>query len=72
MHQFMKILAVTLEKCSGCAIFNDKDVVYSSSEERFTRIKSDSSFPINSIKDALTFTGLNGSDFDKVIICDNY
>lgn len=67
----MKILAVTLEKCSGCAIFVDDKVVFSASEERYSRIKSDSSFPLNSIKDALHFTGLQGKDLDKVIICGN-
>jgi len=67
----MKILAVTLEKCSGCAIFIDDKIVFSSSEERYSRIKSDSSFPLNSIKDGLNYTKLNGKDFDKVIICGN-
>jgi len=67
----MKILAVTLEKCSGCAIFVDDKVIFSSSEERYSRIKSDSSFPINSIKEALLYSGLKGDDFDKIIICGN-
>ena len=67
----MKILAVTLEKCSGCAIFIDDAIVFSSSEERYSRIKSDSSFPLNSIKDGLNYTKLDGKDFDKVIICGN-
>jgi len=67
----MKILAVTLEKCSGCAVFVDDKVVFSSSEERYSRIKSDSSFPTNSIKEALQYSGLKGKDFDKIIICGN-
>tara|TARA_Y100000996_G_C22557231_1_gene655946 strand:+ start:2864 stop:4651 length:1788 start_codon:yes stop_codon:yes gene_type:complete len=67
----MKILAITLEKCSGCAIFVDDEIIFSSSEERYTRIKSDSSFPKNSINDALEFSGMKGNDFDKVIICGN-
>ena len=67
----MKILAITLEKCSGCAIFVDDKIVFSSSEERYSRIKSDSSFPLNSIKDGLNYTKLEGKDFDKVIICGN-
>lgn len=67
----MKILAVTLEKCSGCAIFVDDKVIFSSSEERYSRIKSDSSFPRNSIKEALLYSGLKGNDFDKIIICGN-
>jgi len=67
----MKILAITLEKCSGCAVLIDSKIVFSTSEERYSRIKSDSSFPRNSINDALSFSGLKGVDFDKVIICGN-
>tara|TARA_Y100001936_G_scaffold209180_1_gene215101 strand:- start:2915 stop:4705 length:1791 start_codon:yes stop_codon:yes gene_type:complete len=67
----MKILAITLEKCSGCAIFIDDKIVFSASEERYTRIKSDSSFPRNSINDALSHSGLEGDDFEKIIICGN-
>ena len=67
----MKILAITLEKCSGCAVLIDDKIIFSTSEERYSRIKSDSSFPKNSINDALSFTGLKGSDFDKIIICGN-
>ena len=67
----MKILAITLEKCSGCAVLVDGKIVFSTSEERYSRIKSDSSFPRNSINDALSFLGLRGTDFDKVIICCN-
>ena len=67
----MKILAITLEKCSGCAVLIDDKIVFSTSEERYSRIKSDSSFPRNSINDALSFSGLSGADFDKVIICGN-
>ena len=67
----MKILAITLEKCSGCAVLIDDKIVFSTSEERYSRIKSDSSFPKNSINDALSFSGLKGTDFDEIIICGN-
>ena len=67
----MKILSITLEKCSGCAVLIDDKIVFSTSEERYSRIKSDSSFPKNSINDALSFSGLKGIDFDKIIICGN-
>ena len=67
----MKILAITLEKCSGCAVLIDDKIIFSTSEERYSRIKSDSSFPKNSINDALSFSGLKGTDFDKIIICGN-
>lgn len=67
----MKILALTLEKCSGCAIFVNDKIVFSSSEERYTNSKSDSSFPVNCINDGLRICGLKATDFDKVIICGN-
>ena len=67
----MKILSITLEKCSGCAVLIDDKIVFSTSEERYSRIKSDSSFPKNSINNALLFSGLKGTDFDKIIICGN-
>ena len=61
----MKILSVTLEKCSGCTLMINDQIVFSTSEERYTRLKSDSSFPINSIKSALKFANLKGYDLDK-------
>jgi len=67
----MRVLAITLEKCSGCAVLVDDKIIFSASEERYSRIKSDSSFPKNSINNALSFTGLKGTDFDKIIICGN-
>ena len=67
----MKILAVTLEKCSGCALMIDNKITFSTSEERYSRIKSDSSFPIEAITHALKFANLDGSDLDQVIICGN-
>ena len=67
----MKILAVTLEKCSGCAVFIDDKIVFSASEERYTNIKSDSSFPQNCILDGLKFCGLDAKDLDQVLICGN-
>ena len=67
----MKILAVTLEKCSGCALMIDNKITFSTSEERYSRIKSDSSFPIEAITHALEFANIEGNDLDQVIICGN-
>ena len=67
----MKILAVTLEKCSGCALLIDNEIVFATSEERYSRIKSDSSFPKQSILHALKFAKIEGNDLDQVIICGN-
>ena len=67
----MKILSVTLEKCSGCALLIDNEIVFATSEERYSRIKSDSSFPMQSILHALKFAKIEGSDLDQVIMCGN-
>tara|TARA_B100000029_G_scaffold514881_1_gene619462 strand:+ start:11591 stop:13417 length:1827 start_codon:yes stop_codon:yes gene_type:complete len=65
----VKILALQLEKTSGCAIMIDGKIVYATSEERFTRIKSDSSFPKQSIENGLKTAGISAKDLDKVLIC---
>ncbi len=67
----MIILALQLEKSSGCAIMKDGKIVYSTSEERFTRIKSDSSFPKQSIINGLKTVGITANELDKVLICSN-
>ena len=67
----MKILAVTLERCSGCSLFVDDKIVFSSSEERYTRKKSDSLFPENSIKHALEYCNVEPDELDHVLICGN-
>ena len=67
----MKILAVTLERCSGSSLFIDDKIVFSSSEERYTQKKSDSLFPQNSIKNALEYCGVKPNELDQVLICGN-
>ena len=65
----MKVLALQLEKSSGCALMIDGQIVFSSSEERFTRIKSDSLFPKKSIKAALDHAKIRAKELDKILIC---
>jgi|TARA_B110001450_G_scaffold251381_1_gene271430 carbamoyltransferase len=65
----MKVLSLQLEKSSGCALMIDGAIVFSSSEERFSRIKSDSLFPKKAIKAALDFAKIKAKDLDKVLIC---
>ena len=64
----MILLSVTLEKCSGCAIMKDGKIIYSSSEERFSRIKADSSFPKKSILNGLEISKISPEKIDKVLI----
>tara|TARA_E500000178_G_scaffold2908_2_gene3088 strand:- start:5950 stop:7773 length:1824 start_codon:yes stop_codon:yes gene_type:complete len=65
----MKVLALQLEKSSGCALMINGEIVFSSSEERFTRIKSDSLFPKKSIKAALENGKIKANELDKILIC---
>jgi len=61
-------LGLTLGQCSGCSIFKDNRVIFSASEERYTRKKSDESYPKNSIDDGLKFCKIESKKLDKVII----
>ena len=65
----MKILALQLEKSSGCALMIDGKIVFSASEERYSRIKSDSLFPAGAINEAVKSFNLKGEDIDRILIC---
>ena len=56
---------------SAVCLIKDKEILYASQEERFTRIKHDSSFPINAIKDCLNFSNLTIEKIDKITFYDN-
>ncbi len=53
---------------SSAAIVKDGKVVFAAAEERFTRIKQDSSFPVLAIKAGLKETGLRDTDIDVVTL----
>ena len=67
----MKILAVTIGRCSGCSIMIDGKIVYAVSEEKFSRIKSDESYPKLSIDNALSYCKIQPNELDKVLIAGN-
>jgi len=67
----LKILAIHLERCSGCSLYKDDKIIFSSSEERYSRIKSDSLFPKNAINNALEFCNIDPNDLDQVLLCGN-
>jgi len=64
----LKVLGLYFGQCSSCAIFEDEKIIFASSEERFTGKKSDESYPLNSINNALKFCKINPKDLDKVVI----
>ncbi len=64
----MKVLSIHWGKCSGCALLVDNEIKFAISEERFSRIKSDESYPKKSIEAALEFCKIKPSELDKVLI----
>jgi carbamoyltransferase len=64
-------MGLTLGQCSGAAIFVDDRIVFSSSEERYSRIKSDESYPLESINDGLRYCKIKPAELDRVIIAGN-
>ena len=63
----MIILALQLEKSSGCTLMKNGKILFSSSEERFSRIKSDSLFPKLAIKAALETTSIKPEEIDQIL-----
>ena len=52
---------------SAASLIVDGEIVAAVQEERFTRLKHDSSFPVNSIKFILKFSNLKLKDIDAII-----
>lgn len=58
----MKVLGIHLGKTSGCSVFIDDEIKFAVSEERFSRLKSDESYPKKSIDEALKFCKIDPSE----------
>ena len=52
---------------SAAALIENGKIIYASQEERFTRIKHDSNFPKNALKNLLEFNNITLSDVDYVV-----
>lgn len=52
---------------ANAALFSGTDLIASSQEERFTRIKHDGSFPIHSINDCLAVANITAEDISVVV-----
>ena len=68
----MKILSIYWGIASSASILIDGKVLASISEERFTRIKNDDSFPQNAIDFCLKYANIKPSDLDGVAIASIY
>ena len=53
---------------SSCCIIIDERLVYAISEERLTRKKHDSSFPVNAIKSAFDYCNIKPNEIDNVVL----
>jgi carbamoyltransferase len=51
---------------SAAALLKDGEIIAAASEDRFTRIKGDSSFPINAVEYCLSHAGITKADLDFV------
>jgi carbamoyltransferase len=63
----MRVLGISpLDKDSTVTVVEDGRIVYAAAEERFTRVKLQTGFPLQALQDALDRTGLVPEDFDRV------
>ena len=53
---------------SGACFLKDGEIVYASQEERFSRIKNDSSFPSLAIIDGLEFLDINLEEVSEIVV----
>ena len=64
----MKIIGIScFYHDSAACLLNNGEIISAVQEERFTRVKHDSSFPTNSIKYILNFSKISAKDVDHII-----
>ena len=64
----MNVLSIHQGKCS---VIIDNEIKFATNEERFSRIKSDESYPKRAIEKALKFCKINPDELYKVLIAAN-
>ena len=68
----MKILGVNAyHGDASAALVVDGQLVAAAEEERFTRVKHDTSFPIEAIRSCLTIAGVDATDLDHISLSKN-
>jgi len=64
----MKILGISpLDKDATASIVEDGKVIFAAGEERFSRIKQQDGFPLQSIETALSYTNTKIDEIDRVV-----
>lgn len=64
----MKILSIVWELCSTASVLVDGVITASVSEERFSRVKNDESYPKRAVEAALDSSGISAADLDYVAL----
>lgn len=64
----MYILGLTTMGNSSACLFKDEKILYAIEEERLSRIKNDSSFPLKSIEACLKIENIQLSDIDVITV----
>tara|TARA_Y100000768_G_scaffold373422_1_gene342038 strand:+ start:754 stop:2559 length:1806 start_codon:yes stop_codon:yes gene_type:complete len=64
----MYILGLSLGILSTASILKNNKILFTASEERFTKIKNDESYPLNAINFVLKEAKIKGADLSKVVI----
>lgn len=55
---------------SAAAVIQDGKIIAAAQEERFTRIKHDSAFPVNAVKFCLKYSGTDINELDAIVFYD--
>ena len=66
------ILGIQIGHDSAASLVVDGEIIADVAEERFTRVKNDSSFPLNAIKFCLDFAKIKISDVDVIALPSRY
>ena len=61
------IIGIQMGATSGVAVYDKGKIVYAVSEERFTRKKNDSGYPINALKRAIEVCNITSETVEKVL-----
>lgn len=66
------ILGIQTGHDAAAALIVDGKIVADAAEERFTRVKNDSSFPLNAVSFCLEYAGINSEDLNAVAFPSGY
>lgn len=62
------IIGVQIGAESGCAVYEAGKIIYAASEERFTRKKNDSSYPVNAIHSAIRECNIKSDKIERIVL----